>query len=188
MKFKDSALAHKYLDELVGVEIGGSAHNSFNLPNCKNVDYTDDMSTIFKLKEIELCGEAMPVDIISCGDDLLIADESIDYVITSHVIEHFYDPIKAINEWRRVIKKGGFIFIICPHKDRTFDKDRDCTSLQELIDRHKENYIPFDEHQHWSVWTTETFRELIDYMELEIVECLDVDEKVGNGFCYIIKK
>ena len=42
MKFKDSQLAHKYLDGLKGLEIGGSAHNPFNLDTL-NVDYTDDI-------------------------------------------------------------------------------------------------------------------------------------------------
>jgi hypothetical protein len=58
-KFRDSALAHKYLDDLKGIEIGGSAHNPFNLPNCINVDYTDSMTTIFKEAEFEMCGEKL---------------------------------------------------------------------------------------------------------------------------------
>jgi ubiquinone/menaquinone biosynthesis C-methylase UbiE len=189
MKFPESKLAHKYLDGLLGIEVGSSSHNSFGIPNCKNVDYTDDMTTIFKLKEIELCGEAMPVDIVANGDCLPLADESLDYVISSHVIEHFFDPIKAIEEWLRVIRVGGYIFTIVPHKDRTFDSDKECTTLHELIERHNSKMnIPSDDHKHWCIWTTETFKELIDYMELEIVEYLDVDDKVGNGFCFVIRK
>lgn len=37
MKFPESALAHKYLDGLKGIEIGGAAHNSFGLDTI-NVD------------------------------------------------------------------------------------------------------------------------------------------------------
>ncbi|MDA0096267.1 class I SAM-dependent methyltransferase [Brachyspira hyodysenteriae] len=44
-------------------------------------------------------------DIISCGDVLPFQDNSIDFVFSSHVLEHFYDPIKALKEWYRVIKK-----------------------------------------------------------------------------------
>lgn len=43
MKFQESALAHKLLDGLNGIEIGGSAHNSFGL-NTRNVDYTKQMT------------------------------------------------------------------------------------------------------------------------------------------------
>ena len=37
MKFRESAIAHKYLDGLKGIEIGGSAHNPFGLDTI-NVD------------------------------------------------------------------------------------------------------------------------------------------------------
>lgn len=206
MKFKDSALAHKYLDRLTGIEIGGSAHNPFNLQNCKNVDYTDDMETVFKLGEYKMCGEKMPVDIIAEGDNLPLEDNSVDFVINSHVIEHFFDPIKAIKEWMRVIKPNGYLFIIVPHKMRIFDENRPITTLQELIDRHegrinpddvnmKDGHntsnvtgLPLNEHGHWSVWDTPAFKELIDYLKLSIVEYLDVDDKVGNGFCFVIRK
>ena len=36
--FPDSELAHRLLDHLFGIEIGGSEHNSFHLPHCLNVD------------------------------------------------------------------------------------------------------------------------------------------------------
>ena len=55
MKFPESALAHKYLDGLKGIEIGGSAHNPFGLDTI-NVDYTDDMTTIYKKWRLSIVG------------------------------------------------------------------------------------------------------------------------------------
>jgi SAM-dependent methyltransferase len=75
------------------------------------------------------------VNIVALGDDLPFKDNTLDYVLSSHVIEHFFDPVKALREWHRVIKPGGYIFIIAPHKDRTFDKPREVTPAAELIDR-----------------------------------------------------
>jgi ubiquinone/menaquinone biosynthesis C-methylase UbiE len=187
MKFKESKLAHKYLDGLSGIEIGGSANNSFNLQNCLNVDVTGDMDSVFKKAEERLCGEKMTVDIVASGDNLPLQDESVDYVISSHVIEHFFDPIKAINEWLRVTKKGGYIFIIAPHKDRTFDKDREITKLEEIISRHGKETVS-SSGKHWNVWDTEAFGQLCQYMNLNVVEYLDRDDKAGNGFCYVIQK
>jgi ubiquinone/menaquinone biosynthesis C-methylase UbiE len=47
------------------------------------------------------------VHIVAWGDRLPFTNESVDFVINSHVLEHFFDPIKAIQEWLRVVKKGG---------------------------------------------------------------------------------
>lgn len=205
MKFKESALAHKYLDNLEGIEIGGSAHNPFGL-NTKNVDYTDDMTTVFKDMEVKMCGEAMPVDIVAEGDDLPLEDESVDFVISSHVIEHFFDPIKAIEEWFRVIRKGGYIFIICPHQDADPLETRPRTKLDELLKRHSGemkpeevnmetkhdrsviNGMPFEDRGHWTVWAMDDAVELANHMGWKIVETQANDDKVGNGFTIILQK
>ena len=47
MKFKESLLAHRLLDGLEGIEVGGSAHNAFGLKT-RNVDFTDSLETEFK--------------------------------------------------------------------------------------------------------------------------------------------
>jgi SAM-dependent methyltransferase len=192
MIFRESKLAHQYLDGLAGLEIGGSAHNPFGLET-QNVDYVAVLDTIYKKAEIEHCGEALKVDIIAAGDDLPIPDESQDFVLSSHVIEHFFDPIKAIKEWLRVIRPGGYIFIIAPHKERTFDRDRARTTLEELIARHEGKIAgPTDyAHQHdehYSVWITQDLLDLCRYLKLKIVAYQDVDDKAGNGFTVVVQK
>ena len=184
MKFKESALAHKLLDGLEGLEIGGSAHNSFGLKT-RNVDYTAEL-TCFKQEEIKLCGEALPVDIVSPGDKLPLEDSSVDFVISSHVIEHFPDPIKALKEWYRVVKPGGYLYIIAPHKERTFDKERNRSTLAELIERHETGKVPETLNDHCSVWITEDFVELIHWLGWNILHVQDTDDKVGNGFTVVI--
>jgi glycosyltransferase involved in cell wall biosynthesis len=185
MKFKESALAHQLLDGLKGIEIGGSAHNSFGLKTL-NVDYRGG-STPFKDEEIRLCGEALPVDILAPGDDLPLPDNSQDFVISSHVIEHFSDPIRALKEWRRVVRPGGYIYVIAPHKERTFDRERQRTTLAELIERHKTGIGPDPDAAHCSVWITEDFVELVNWLGWPIAAVQDSDDKVGNGFAVVIK-
>jgi len=184
MKFKESALAHKLLDGLEGLEIGGSAHNSFGLKT-RNVDNTNEL-TCFKQEEIKLCGTSLPVDIVSPGDQLPLEDNSVDFVISSHVIEHFPDPIKALREWYRVVKPGGYLYIIAPHKERTFDKERPRTTLAELIERHETGKQPETFNEHCSVWITEDFVELIHWLGWNILHVQDTDDKVGNGFTVVV--
>lgn len=186
--FRESALAHKLLDGLRGIEIGGSAHNAFGL-NTLNVDYTDDYSTIFKKKEIELVGECLKVDIVASGDNLPFKDNTVDFVISSHVIEHFYDPVKAIEEWLRVVKPGGYVFIIAPHMDRIGELASPRTLPSEIIDRHEHPNPPkIDHHGHYSCWKTEDFVGFCRHYGWKIVAVQDVDDKVGNGFTVVLQK
>ena len=151
MRYKESKLAHKYLDGLHGLEIGGAAHNSFGL-NTKNVDYTKNMNTAHKKEEEKMCGKKMSVDIEAPGDCLPLKSKSVDFVISSHVLEHFPDPIKALKEWYRVVRYGGYIFMIIPHKKRTFDKDQERTTLGELISRYENASSDLvDNNRHFSV-------------------------------------
>jgi SAM-dependent methyltransferase len=184
-KPKVSALAHSYLDGLAGIEIGGSAHNTFGL-NTKNVDLTDDMTTVFKRYEVERCGVAMPVDIVAPGDRLPIENSSVDFVISSHVIEHFFDPISAIEEWLRVSKR--WIFIICPQPNALLsDIGRPLTPFEELELRHR-NLIwpPEGTDVHFTVWTAQTFVQMCQNLGWVVEKVQDPDDKAGNGFTIVI--
>jgi SAM-dependent methyltransferase len=62
---------------------------------------------------------AIPVDIRlpdsgSATDLSKHADDSMDYVFSSHCLEHVNDPEKALEEFYRVLKPGGIAFIYLP--------------------------------------------------------------------------
>lgn len=188
IKFKESVLAHQLLDNLKGIEIGASAQNPFGL-NTLNIDYSDDYTGIFKQEELDKAGTYAKVDIVAPGDNLPFADNSQDFVISSHVIEHFYDPVNTMKEWLRVVRPGGYVYVIAPHKERTFDRDKPRTPLAELIDRHEHPNPPVpDHHGHYSFWITEDFLELCRHYNWHIAAWQDVDDKVGNGFTVVIQK
>ena len=177
-----SAFVDGYLRGLTGIEIGGSAQNDYGL-DALNVDRYASMETIYKQEEWRLCGRKRPVDIVAPGDELPLADDSVDFVFSSHVIEHFADPIRALKEWFRVARR--YVVVVVPHPDRTFDRGRELTSTAELLDRHRRG-LTADEEAHWSVWTLESFLELCDQLALNVVDSLDPDDKVGNGFIVVI--
>jgi SAM-dependent methyltransferase len=186
MKFKESDHAHRLLGNLKGIEIGGAAHNPFSL-NTINVDKFAMDSKEFQVyaqAQRDLCGEVMPVDVVAPGDKLPFKKKSYDFVISSHVIEHFYDPISALKEWCRVAT--DYIYIICPKRNALpSDVGRPLTTLDEHIARHAaKKKLTSDEHH--SVWTPESFIAMCDHFGFKVTDHLPTDDKVGNGFTIVI--
>jgi len=62
-----------------------------------------------------------------------IKDESYDFLLSSHMIEHTANPIKALKEWIRVVKVDGQLILLVPHKEGTFDHNRPVTRLEHLL-------------------------------------------------------
>lgn len=66
-----------------------------------------------------------------------IKNDSYDFLLSSHMIEHTANPIKALKEWIRIVKTEGYLIVLIPHKDGTFDHNRPTTSLDHLIQDYK---------------------------------------------------
>jgi SAM-dependent methyltransferase len=62
-----------------------------------------------------------------------VADESYDALLAAHVIEHLANPVAALREWRRVLRPGGRLLLVVPHKEGTFDHRRPVTSLEHML-------------------------------------------------------
>ena len=63
-----------------------------------------------------------------------IQDKTYDFVMSSHVIEHIANPIRALKEWHRVVRPGGAGIFVVPHLNFTFDHHRPLTTLQHMLD------------------------------------------------------
>jgi len=75
------------------------------------------------------------VQYVSEATDLsLIKDSTYDFVISSNCLEHVANPLKAIEEWIRVIKKDGLLLLIVPNKEFCFDHNRPVTTFSHLLD------------------------------------------------------
>ena len=105
-----------------GLEIGAGKHPYCNPENTLFLDkYTDNKD-----------GTPEP-DIISDASQIPVEDESFDFVFSSHVLEHMQNTIAALNEWTRVLKNSGILFLMLPHGDRTLDLNRSKTTLEHHI-------------------------------------------------------
>jgi SAM-dependent methyltransferase len=178
----ESPFVHRHLDGLKGIEIGASAHNDFGV-DAINVDRFASMDTAYKREERNLCGRVRKIDLVAPGDDLPFKDDAVDFVLASHVIEHFPDPIRALKEWVRVAR--SYVVVIVPHRDRTFDRVRAVTPVEELLRRHADGFAS-EEDEHWSVWTCPSFLDMCERAGFGVVDSQDPDDKVGNGFTVVL--
>lgn len=46
-----------------------------------------------------------------------LPDESFTTVYASHILEHLEDPKEALRNWWRVLRPGGFLVVVVPHRD-----------------------------------------------------------------------
>jgi len=44
-------------------------------------------------------------------------DKQFDFVFSSHCLEHMVDPITALYEWWKLVKPGGYLYIVVPDED-----------------------------------------------------------------------
>ena len=118
-----------------GIEIG-ALHNPFPAPPTVQVKYVD------KFPYEKLCAHNSDVDPktimkpeIVCDTASLdgVADASVDFVITCHVLEHLHNPLRAMLAWHRVLKPGGVAVCIVPDAAFTFDRGRELTTLEHLL-------------------------------------------------------
>lgn len=62
-----------------------------------------------------------------------LPDDNWEVLLTSHVIEHFANPLAELEAWRRVLVPEGWILMVAPHREGTFDHRRPVTSLDHLV-------------------------------------------------------
>jgi len=46
-----------------------------------------------------------------------IADNTYDYVMASHILEHLENPAEALRNWLRITKEGGYLIVCVPERD-----------------------------------------------------------------------
>lgn len=72
--------------------------------------------------------------VAEAGELGFIPDGSYDFLLSSHMLEHSANPLRALYEWQRVLKPEGTLFLVLPHRDGTFDHRRPVTPLAHLIE------------------------------------------------------
>lgn len=195
-----------------GIEVG-ALHAPLQVPDSVKVHYVDRMSVSDLRKQYPELGAVglVEADIVDNGETLSsIADNSWDFVIANHMIEHCQNPIGALENFLRVIKPGGLIYMGVPDKRYTFDIGRPLTTVDHLIRDYKEGpewsklghyeeYVrlvdKFPEEQvagrmqhlldidysiHFHVWTADSFPELLAYCQENLSYRFEVEHLHEN--------
>jgi SAM-dependent methyltransferase len=139
-----------------GLEIG-ALHNPLRVPRAAHVTYVDRMSRADLIREFpELAAEPI-VDpkIIDQAEKLLtVPNESQDFLIANHLIEHLENPMAAVETFLRVLRPGGVLYLAIPDMRSTFDAKRQETTVAHLLRDFREGPAwsrreHFDDYAHY---------------------------------------
>ncbi len=73
--------------------------------------------------------------IFSEGSNLaMVADNTYDFVLSCHNLEHFANPVKALKEWQRIARPGGALILVLPNYTMTFDHRREPTPVSHMME------------------------------------------------------
>lgn len=126
-------LAGKYLRGN-GIEVG-ALHNPLPLPSAARVQYVDRVcKSVLREHYPEIPEhQIVEVDIVDNGEALgSIPNSSLDFIIANHFIEHCEDPISTVIHFFSKLRPDGVVYMAVPDKRFTFDRQRECTTLDHL--------------------------------------------------------
>jgi predicted SAM-dependent methyltransferase len=155
-----------------GLEIG-PLHQPLAIPPHARARYVDRMATADLRREYPELAEwdLTEVDVIDDGEKLSsIPEESQDFIIANHFLEHTENPVGTIETHLGKLKPGGVLFYAVPDKRFTFDFRRPPTSVEHMV----ADYEQGPEHsraEHYREWS-----KLVD----EDLDAVDTGERPSD--------
>jgi SAM-dependent methyltransferase len=141
--------AHTPLDTILinatknkkGLEIGGPSPTGqliyVNAQNLDNVIFS--RTTVWSQHKTDKyeplkgkCGRVY----INEATEIHLPNETYDFVFASHTLEHLANPLKALYDWLRVLKKNGSLILIVPEKSACFDHRRQVSKMTTLVEQY----------------------------------------------------
>jgi SAM-dependent methyltransferase len=62
-----------------------------------------------------------------------LPDGAYDFILSSNCLEHVANPLKALLEWRRVVRPGSHIVLVLPNPESNFDRHRKVTEWHHIL-------------------------------------------------------
>jgi SAM-dependent methyltransferase len=133
------------VENKVGVEIGGPSLSGHSViyPAASSMDnIIFNSNTVWSQHEdtyIYYEGKTGKVIINDAVDISSVGSDAYDFLFASHCLEHIANPLKAVSEWIRVVKNGGYLIFILPEKSQCFDHRRSVSMFSTLLTQYEKN-------------------------------------------------
>jgi len=196
-----------------GIEIGALNYPLRMQSSCR-VTYVDRLHVEELSRHYpELARESLvDVELIDDGECLsTFPQDSQDFVIANHFLEHCENPIGALGSWLRVLRPGGLAYFAVPDKRLTFDYRRPPTPWEHFLrdlhegpswsrEGHYREWLEFANDTppsevavrvqafmescysiHFHVWTPRTLRDFLGRCQGEIGLPFTLSDFVRNG-------
>jgi SAM-dependent methyltransferase len=69
---------------------------------------------------------AEPIDVKDGRDAMDLPIRDLDYVVSSHCLEHLSNPVAALEHWKNSLKPCGVLALYLPHPDMTYWRPSRC--------------------------------------------------------------
>lgn len=77
---------------------------------------------------------AIPVDLGDGVDAYRLPEgEGLDFIFSSHCLEHLANPVVALELWRERLREGGVLFLYLPHPDMRYWRPQHCRKHLHLF-------------------------------------------------------
>ena len=146
-----------------GLDIGAGDFKV--LPHVISVDNMNHEQFGFQIKPDILC---------DCTNMSLFTSQSMDFVYSSHTLEHIEDYKSTLNEWWRLVKFDGYLILYLPHKE--FYPN---IGTEGCNPDHKHDFLPAD---------IISAMESVTGGKFDIVECQERNEDEEYSMFMVFKK
>jgi ubiquinone/menaquinone biosynthesis C-methylase UbiE len=109
IKFKQYSRLNRVLDIACGDGIGLLTLKEMGFQNVFGVD-----SNVEKISEAVKHAEAFVADM---HDLSFIETNSVNIILSSHSLEHVFDPSQVLNEFNRILTRDGILLLVLPYPD-----------------------------------------------------------------------
>jgi len=132
------------VDNKYGVEIGGPSNTATvvyeNASNIDNVIFSKNTVWSNHTDKYHFWNNKTGKVIVNDAVNIsLVENKRYDFCFSSHSLEHIANPLKAVNEWLRIIKNDGYVIIIVPEKSNCFDHKRNYSNFSTLLSQYEKN-------------------------------------------------